>query len=113
MLRLLRHLPRYSRYWVALHDDDELAVRRARHEQPAAAHPPLAGWDEFDELRAVIREELAALRYAVVATTPGLKQQPRPPKPVRRPLTAQDRQERREDQRKHDLIVKQVLPPRG
>jgi hypothetical protein len=111
LLRLVKHLPKYSRYWVARAEDDELAEMLLRQKAPAGP-PRLESWGPYDELITAIREEGALTRYTIKATTPGIKPQPKQPKPMPRPVGAMQRAERRDDQRKHDFIVNQVLPGR-
>jgi hypothetical protein len=109
LLRLVGHLPKYSRYWVAYNEDDQVAEVRLRMPAPSGP-PPLAAWGEVEELIATLREEFAVVRHTIASVAPGLKTRPKAPKPIPRPVAARQRAERRDDQRKHDFIVSQVIP---
>ncbi len=104
-------MPKYSRYWVARAEDDELAEQLLRQRAPSGP-PRLESWGPYEELIAAIREEGELTRYTIKVTTPGIKPKPKQPQPLPRPVAALQRAERRDDQRKHDFIVNQVLPGR-
>lgn len=107
LLRLVRQLPRYSRFCLAVADDDDLAATAPADD--VKARPALTSWDAHQDLVAVVREEFAELRRTVLA--PWSRRPPAKPAPVPRPITAAERARRRAERQTHARIVRQVLPP--
>lgn len=102
LVRFVNHLPSYSATGRAMADDDDLAEWREQQMTPAerarGPRPPrITEWTLADELLATMADMTTALRTTLVALqTPKGKQAPKF-KPMRRPLTAAERVEKRRE----------------
>lgn len=107
-------MPKWSRYKLALADDDELAdlTHTAHTGGKQAGRLRLTEWDPVDELRAEIRDLGARLEAAIANTNRPKGKNPYRPKPSPRPMTAAQRAARRADYAIHQDIVSRVLPGR-
>lgn len=110
-MRLIEHLPKYSRFWAVRVDDDELAEQRRKLKTPRADRPSIHDWGAVDELRTVIRDELALTRAVLIGVHSRNGKCPKV-KPQPQPITADDRAERRAELAVHHSIVSKVLPGR-
>lgn len=99
-MRLLARLPPHSHYAAALADDDDLA-RRTLDEQvpgqlPPRPRPPLVGNSIEVELLRQILDAVREVSRSVIASIPTKSPRKIPPlKPVPRPQTALEREDRR------------------
>lgn len=109
MRRLIDRLPEHSHYQRALADDDEL---QRQFGSAGPRKPTLRAWSAERELRATLYDVASLIQVAIVSVnTPKGKQAPRF-KPVRRPETAADRDERRRLLDMHRHNVRKLLPGR-
>jgi hypothetical protein len=112
LYRLLDQLPKWSRYKLALADDDELAdlAHAAAGDGGRGGRPRLSDWDPVEELRAEIRDGVGRIEAAIANSQRPKGKNPIRPKPSPRPMTAAQRAVRRADYATHQDIVSRVLP---
>lgn len=101
LFRLLGHLPWYSRYQLAVADDDEYQARILEAEEdedddrtrrtPGRERPPMRTWSPHDDLQATLVDGFNAL----LAVQSGKKA--KKPKPTPRPETGRERAKRARD----------------
>lgn len=114
LMRLVDHMPAWSRTGRAMADDDDLHAYRQRRLVEAgvkARRPPrLTEWTEFDELIQTMQDIGTSIRVTIAqSVTP--KGKPAPSfKPGRRPMTAGDRAEKRADRETVQDIIALALP---
>ena len=95
-MRLLGQLPWYSRYQLALADDDEyqadvLATEDSETSSPGqSSRPPLRRWSPMDDLKATMVDGFNTLAVAQSGKKKKVK-------PVPRPETGRDRAKRARD----------------
>lgn len=110
MVRLIARLPDHSHYKVAIHDDDELAVRRRDTESPGRLRLSRVDARTWTPERATltdIADILLTIRASLEAQRTGKRQKP-PVMP--RPVLAADRLERTDFLRRHRERVRLLLP---
>lgn len=113
LVRLVENLPPYSKYKLALSDDDEIQrwrERRFNGKTPPPRPPSLDSWTVEDEIMGVLHDGFSLLRNTIISVNlPKGKQAPKF-KPAKRPVTAAERAERRRDRDIHESIVRKVRP---
>ena len=114
LLRIADRLPPFSRYKLALVDDDDLQrwrEERYKGKPPPPRRPRLDSWTIWDEVLNTLHDGFGMLRYTIQAVNRE-KGQPKPPKhdPAKRPLTAADRAASRREREQHDELRRKVLP---
>lgn len=96
LFRLLNQLPWWSRYQLAVADDDAIAEQAIQHDDAAAVGqsrtPPLATWDPLREIQATLVDGFNAM----ISAQAGKKGQK--PKSTPRPETGRDRAKRAQTQ---------------
>ena len=112
-MRLADRLPPYSRYKLALVDDDDLQrwrEERYKGKTMPPRRPRLDSWTIYDELLNALHDGFGMLRYTIQAV--NSEKGKRPPKhdPAKRPLTAADRAESRRDKDAQADILRKMLP---
>lgn len=113
LLRLADNLPPYSKYKLALANDDELQRYRERRfngKPPPPRPPSLADWTVEDEIMTVLHDGFSMIRYTLVALQTQKGKSPPKFTPARRPMTAAERAERRRDQDAHHDILRKARP---
>lgn len=111
LLRLIALLPDHSHYKVALSQDDELAARQAAA-QNGKPRPPRVDGRVWTPERAALTDACDIL-LAILATLDAQRTgKPRKPEQLPRPVTAQDRYERKAAYRRYCELVNQMTPGR-
>lgn len=107
LLNLIDHLPVNSYFVEAQLNDEDLAARLAGQPEGKARGPRVAEWSPLQAAIARLTDRMTELLVATVKMHGGnarLEFEPRP-------TTAVDRAREAARKRKHDALVKRLLPP--